>query len=621
MKSTTRLLLAASLALAQCALAAATDETAAFRQRHRLDPAKAKANASRVAQDLAAAGKKGAPAAFYAIPAMGAVKHLADTYPSDGALFAPLSWVAAQGEFEPASFVIYPQADHDGVTAQVSDLTGKAGKIPASAIDLRVVKLWYQGGSAWYGYFADATQRTLVPELILHDENLIRTDDATRDYYVRYENEDGGRRYAWMSSRFEVTDYSFDNQANQGLIKDAETLQPFVLNKGEFKQILATVHVPAGQAAGIYRGTLALRDAKGADLGSLEMRLRVLPFALPEPATSYNPDKGFYLCLYGTGSRNPNIVRDLADHNCKNPMGFPRINPMNPGGLDRDIALAKEFGVNTRPIFAGVPGVGKAVWSSTPSPSELAELERLRDTIAKTRALSLEKLGHTDFYSYGIDEGGPGAIRAERDAWRIAHEAGGKVGVTSFAHRELLFALDLMILPGLPSEGREKEVRLFHDANPASLCGWYANPHCGPENPDYFRRIHGLTAWQAGYDVSLNYCWWRNNWNDMAVPYEPNLRSIVSVYGAADGVLDTLAWEGIREGLDDIRYATLCKQLALKAADSPDGDVMLKGRRVLSFLAYWDGYRGSPDAFRAECVNHILTLDSMLKDSMPKGGK
>ena len=605
--------LACALALAHGALAAGETDASSFRQRYRLDPAKARSNAARVAKDLAEAGKKDAPAAFYAVPAMSPVKRLADTYPQDGRPFAPLSWIAAQGEFEPASFVIYPLADRDGVTARVSDLVGKAGKIPASAVDLRVVKLWYQGGSAWYGYFADATKRTLVPELILHDENLIRTDDATQDYYVRYENEDGGRRYAWMSSRFEVTDYSFDNQANQGLIKDAETLQPFVLNKGEFKQLLATVHVPAGQAAGIYHGTITLTDAKGAAVGSVDMRLRDLPFALPEPKTSYDLDKGFYLCLYGTGTRNPKTLRDLADHNCKNPMGFPRINPMNPGGLDRDVALAKEYGLNTRPLFAGVPGVGKAVWSSKPSPSDLAMLENLRDTIAKTRALSLEKLGHTDFYSYGIDEGGAGTIRAERDAWRIAHEAGGKVGVTSFAHRELLFALDLMILPGIPAERREKEVRLFHDANPEPLCGWYANPHCGPESPDYFRRVHGLTAWQAGYDVSLNYCWWRNNWNDMAVPYEPNLRAIVSAYGAADGVIDTLAWEGIREGLDDIRYATLCKQLATKAAASSDGDVMLKGRRVLSFLAYWDGYRSDPNAFRAECINHILALDSMLK--------
>ena len=607
-------LLALSLALAAAiAAAGAPPDPATVRQRHRLDPARAKANAARVAADLAAAGKSGAPAALYTVPAMGATPCLADAYPADGELFAPLSWVAAQGEFEPASFVACASADRDGVMVKATDLSGKAGRIPASAIDFRVVKLWYQGGSAWYGYFADATRRTLVPELILHDENLVYTDDDTQDYYVRYENEDGGRRYAWLSARFEVSDYSFDNQANQGLIKDADTLRPFVLNKGEFKQILATVRVPDGQAPGVYRGRLSLADAKGAEIGSLEMRLRVLPFALPEPATSYNPDKGFYLCLYGTGSRNPRILRDLADHNCRNPMGFPSINPMNPAGLDRDIALAREHGLNTRPLFAGVPGVGVAVWGSPPSPSDTARLENLRDKIAKTRALSLSKLGHTDFYSYGVDEGGPGTIRAERAAWRIAHEAGGKVGVTSFAHRELLFALDLMILPGMPVERREKEVRLFHDANPASLCGWYANPHCGPESPDYFRRIHGLAAWQAGYDVSLNYCWWRNNWNDMAVPYEPNLRAIVSAYGAADGVIDTLAWEGIREGLDDIRYATLCRRLALRAAASDDGDTMLRGRRVLSFLAYWDGYRADPDAFRAECVNHILALDAALK--------
>ena len=50
------------------------------------------------------------------------------------------------------------------------------------------------------------------------------------------------------------------------------------------------------------------------------------------------------------------------------------------------------------------------------------------------------------------------------------------------------------------------------------------------------------------------------------------------------------------------RYATLCKNLALKAAASSDGDALLKGRRVLSFLAYWDGYRSDPSAFRAECI-------------------
>ena len=582
-------------------------------QKYALDPVRAKANVAKVEKDLSAAGRKDARVALYTVPAMSAVKRLADTYPDDGELFAPVTWIASRGEFEPASVVMYAtDGDWREVTAEVSDLVSKDGRrIPAAAVDCRIVKLWYQAGSAWYGYFADATGRTLVPELILHDENLIWTDDARKDYYVRYENEDGARRYQWMSSRFEVTDYKFDNQANQSLIKDAETLQPFVLNRGEFKQLLATIHVPKGQASAVYRGTIALKCG-GRVLAEVAARCRVLPLDLPEPKTQYDPDKGFYLCLYGTGTRNEKVIKDLADHNCLTPMGFPKVDPMNPRGLERDKALAERYGLLTRPILFGVEGCGIVNWSATSTPQHEARIAALSNTVARTRALAIEKLGHTDFFSYGVDEGGPATIRGERDAWRTVHEAGGKVGVTSYAWRELLYALDLLIIPGMPVERREREVKLFHDANPAALCGWYANPHCGPENPDYFRRIHGLTAWQAGYDVSLNYSWWRNNWNDMAVPYEPGLRAIITVYGAKDTVLDTLAWEGIREGLDDIRYATLAKQLALKCAAAADGNVQLKGRRVLSWLAYWDGYRDDPDAFRAEAVNYILEMNGLL---------
>ena len=585
-------------------------------QRYNLEPKTAKANAAKVAADLAKAGRKNAPVALYTVAPMSAIKRVPNLYPTDGRLFAPLSWIASRGEFEPASFLMYATAgDFTDVSVECGDLVSKAGgRIPAAAIDFKIVKCWYQGGSAWYGYFADACGRTLVPELLLHDENLIWTDDDTQDYYVRYENEDGQRRYQWMSSRFEVSDYSFVNQANQGLIRDAETLQPFVLNRGEFKQLLATIRVPSDAKGGIYRGALKLK-AKGREIAALDLRCRVLPLDLPEPKTQYDPEKGFYLCLYGTGTRNPKVMKDVAEHNCLTPMGFPKVDPMNPSGLDRDIELAKAYGLKTQPVLFGVTNCGLVNWGSgAPTPEFVDKLNTLSNTVAKTRALAIEKLGHTDFYSYGVDEGGPATIRGERDAWRIVHEAGGKIGVTSFAWRELLFALDLMILPSMPVEHRQKEVKLFHDSNPDALCGWYANPHCGPENPDYFRRIHGLMAWQAGYDVSLNYCWWRNNWNDMAVPYEPNLRAIVSAYGTEDSVLDTLAWDAIREGLDDIRYATLVKQLALKAAKCEDKpEALMRGRRVLSWLAYWDGYRMDPDAFKAEAVNYILELNELLK--------
>ncbi len=606
-----RILTLVALALATFALAADETDATSFRQRYTLDPARAKRNAALVAKDLAEARQPGAALALYTVPAMSATKRMPDAYPEDGKAFAPLSFIASRGEFEPASFLLYPTKDQpDPATISVTDLRGKAGTIPASAIDLRVVKPWFQSGSAWYGYFADATTRTLVPELILHDENLVKVDDKTRDNYVRYENADGSRRYAWMSARFEVTDYNFANQANQGLIRDADTLRPVALNAGEFKQILATVRVPADARPGIYKGELSVRAKGGAVLAKLPVRLRVLPFDLPDPKTCYNPDKGFYLCLYGTGSRNPKILQDLSDHNAKTPMGFPGLDPMHPDGLVEDIRLARDAGLSLRPVFFGAPGVGLAIWHRQPTGTDLAKLENLRNVISKTRDLALRHLGHTDFYSYGIDEAGPDGIRAERRAWTIAHEAGGKVGVSAYPYKDLLYTLDFMIRPGMPAESREEQVAAFHASHPDGLCGWYANPHTGPENPDYFRRVHGLTAWKAGYDVASNYCWWRNNWNDLAVPFEPNLRSIVAVYGAADTVIDTLAWEGIREGLDDVRYATLAKQLALEAGASGDGALALRGRRVLAFLAYWDGYRDDPDAFRAECVNHILSLNA-----------
>ena len=163
----------------------------------------------------------------------------------------------------------------------------------------------------------------------------------------------------------------------------------------------------------------------------------------------------------------------------------------------------------------------------------------------------------------------------------------------------------------MPTPHRAGEVARFKDANPDALTGWYANPHSGPENPDYFRRLHGMMACKADYDVSANYCWWRNNWNDMAVPYEPNLRALVMVYGARDGVLDTLAWEGVREGLDDVRYTTLLRQRATALLDNSRGAAAAsKARRALSFLAYWDERRDDIAAYRAECIRLILDLET-----------
>ena len=130
-------------------------------------PAKVRVNAARVADAFAPdAFSKGFVA--YDVPAMAETMRLPDAYPFDGVPGAPVRIVSALGEYEPGSFVIYPLASHGKVDFTVGDLKSADGAVfPAAALDLKVVKVWYQAGNAWIGYFQD-TGFTLCPELLLH---------------------------------------------------------------------------------------------------------------------------------------------------------------------------------------------------------------------------------------------------------------------------------------------------------------------------------------------------------------------------------------------------------------------------------------------------------------------
>ena len=85
------------------------------------------------------------------------------------------------------------------------------------------------------------------------------------------------------------------------------------------------------------------------------------------------------------------------------------------------------------------------------------------------------------------------------------------------------------------------------------------------------------------------------------------------VYAGRDQTFDTLAWEGVREGMDDVKYVSYMKTLALEAARSTDGNVKMLGRRILSRLAYLDEERYTLDTLRMECINNILRLRAALK--------
>jgi hypothetical protein len=105
------------------------------------------------------------------------------------------------------------------------------------------------------------------------------------------------------------------------------------------------------------------------------------------------------------------------------------------------------------------------------------------------------------------------------------------------------------------------EVEKSHEVSGHEIFS-YANPQIGIENPEIYRRNYGLQLWKYGYDGSMDFAYqWSMGdiWNDFD---HSTYRDHNFTYPTVNGIIDTIAWEGFREGIDDTRYmATLLKAI------------------------------------------------------------
>ena len=117
-----------------------------------------------------------------------------------------------------------------------------------------------------------------------------------------------------------------------------------------------------------------------------------------------------------------------------------------------------------------------------------------------------------------------------------------------------------------------------------------------------------MAAYLSNYSSLCNYAHHFGSYNDDSEGYKP----MVFAYGQYKGVLGTLQWEGFREGLDDIRYATMMVKLARRAAESKDVDVRYEGNKALMFLASFRRDADDLDECRYEMINWIFRLRKAL---------
>ena len=565
--------------------------------------------AARVAADFPKAPKT--DFLYYSVPAMSDVQRLPDVSPFDANPGEPVRIFAARDEYEPGAFLVYPLKNLGKVSLTLTPFRSKDGKtFPADKLDLKLVKVWYQNKNAWYSYFGD-TDFKLVPELLVNDEDLIRVDTEKKANYARLKNKDGSTTEQWINPPRQMNHRYFEHyRETYGFMpmrenfRDAKTLQPVLLEEGAFKNFFLTAHVTKDIAPAVYRGAVRLTGKSGKQLGEIPVELRVLPFELPAPKCYFDPDFDFRVASYSYlspgmimeengGDRDlaiqqfESILRDQVAHNQN--MHWIRDE------LDLTYGIMQKAGMCTNPVIV-TTGI------SNQKSQDLLEAE------AQRKADWFDKhFGHHNVYlGYG-DEPGAGWLAEVRPVFHAYQKAGLKFII---AGRDSVFfktghIYDWHNIAKDPID--DSSTALWNQVG-GSHIAWYACMHVGPENPAFNRRQYGLGAWLAGYSAFSNYAHHLGPYDDDSEGYRP----MVFAYGIYDGVLDTIQWEGFREGIDDIRYATLMASLARRAAASDDLNTRYEGRKALQLFANFKRESDDLNAARLEMTRNILKLREIL---------
>jgi hypothetical protein len=514
-----------------------------------------------------------------------------------------VSITAASDEFEPASFILKSTGTIYGINITAPVLSDRNGHtIPSSAMDIKLVKVWYQNiNLADEETWSTTPYYNLVPELLLHNDSLVDVNYTTQSNSLSVKFANGTIGNVRISKPTDVIpgDATFD---------DTATLQPFTMKNAENKQVWITEHVPAGQAPGTYTGTIAITNSTGGSLGNITFNVFVPSFDLqPSPlmygtfyrgVLSTNPPAGISP-IYKTQTQYLADLQDMKNHGILYPISFQPSDAM----MDTSFYLRNITGMPKDKIFwAGYPADEYFVWDAT----NLSNLNRNVNN-AKNNAA---KYGISKLYSYGSDEPTNAQYMTQRTAYTAIHSDGAYV-INSMgdwdntAYNVLGGYLDWFNLAGpwgTPDHVNATKLAQWHSAGKKVTL--YNYPQFGIENATVYRSNYGFQLWNDGYDGEMDWAYqsyWTSSvpwqmWNDWrGAYYGTGFRDANMAYSTSNGVIDTIEWEGMREAVDDTRY--------VQTLITTDGRDATAKSIVNTGLV-----RGiSSTAIRTQIINQILT--------------
>lgn len=495
---------------------------------------------------------------------------------------------ACRGEYESVSALVWALQDVTDLRVEASDLAAKSGdaRIPAEAVDIRLLKWWYQGAGG-IGY---SPQKELKAELLLKDEGLVRVDQGQQENYLRSTAEDGSTTYLLCSGKT-------SEELKDVRPIDAKTLQPVAISADDSREFWITVHVPAETPSGTYVGRVTFTGSAGA-AAHVPFTVTVHPFDL-------KPSRLIYSIYYraklspdgrptiGSEWRSEQQYRaelaDLRAHGVLYPSNYQHWDERL---LRRALEIRREAGLPAGPFY----NLGQ----STGNTADPAQLRSLQETVKKWVRLC-RQFGYTDVYFYGIDEAREERLESQKMTWCAVQDAGGKTFVACYkkTFEAMGGLLNCAVLAHWPDPA---EAEKWHRVGSHAFC--YANPQVGVEEPSTYRRNFGLVLWEAGFDGAMDYAYqhaFGHVWNDFD---STRYRDHNFTYPTVDGVVGTIQWEGFREGVDDVRYVTTLEH-AIQNASQAQADT---ARQAQQWLDSIQPKTADLDALRSATAQWITRL-------------
>jgi len=566
-----------------------------------------------------------------------------DREPSDARPITAVEAFAAKGEYESAAFQLKSARAMRKVDLRPSALKGpKGATIPADEIDIKVLKYWMRPYNSWASdRVGDLEKLELTPDMLLHDDSLIKVDEKAQVNYVRADYPTGSV-YLNMRERGRRSHFNYSLEP----VHDAPKFVPLDLEANRYREFFVIFHVPEDVPAGDYTGRLdVVEDGKSA--GSLGLKLTVYPFELPRARTHYDTSREYRLMIssnltlpiFLSGGKDlaraerrlRNSMRECAKHNFLYPYGGDcEVKSVDTDDLAvRTLLIYRACGLPCDPVITGRSyerkWIDKRFGKERATPEN--DPEGLKESIAKDflpyidRQLSAAErfLGHRHWLFMGRDEAGPGTQRLQSGFWRALKDRGAGVYTTTMGpmYRQTSWLTDAADVAARCSQSFSWGWRAG-----GAKCYTYAGTFCGPECPDLWRRSKGIRFYFADFDGLGDHHFFRddigNLWNGL-LPTDAGYRRMCSVFPTEDGFIVTTQLEGLREAVDDVRYFSLHRMLAEKAIRSGDTAKRAAGRAEIAWIDSTDPELVYDlDAFRREVAARIVKLQALVGTLPPE---